>query len=333
MPAPPRASSPRFQYRALAGDVSDKLEGSLPCQQGQGVRKPASPHGTARGRGTAGPGAAAGPGEAEPQPSPLCTATVGGSRRPPRPSPGTPPRPRGAQRPPGCHGAPRRGAPPSPLPVLVADPTSMRRRCRALDQCKPVRTSANQPPRPAALPTTQDRAEARSSKAARGRAPVHVCVPTRTHTEAHVHACACRHTRAWACRHMPVRAGTRVRADTRLCMQTHTRTQTRVQTRQQPFHTRTPNAPTPSTPGAPPVMPPHSHTLSPPTRASRVCARLYTRVCARVHACTRVCAPLPQGVRAAPGAHAGAPSVPLVTAPGLRWHLEPAASQAFCGWF
>ena len=43
MPAPPRASSPRFQYRALAGDVSDKLKGSLPCQEGQGVLKPASP--------------------------------------------------------------------------------------------------------------------------------------------------------------------------------------------------------------------------------------------------------------------------------------------------
>lgn len=43
MPAPPRASSPRFQCRALAGDVSDKLRGSLPCQEGQGVLKPASP--------------------------------------------------------------------------------------------------------------------------------------------------------------------------------------------------------------------------------------------------------------------------------------------------
>lgn len=43
MPAPPRASSPRFQYRVLAGDVSDKLKGSLPCQEGQGVLKPASP--------------------------------------------------------------------------------------------------------------------------------------------------------------------------------------------------------------------------------------------------------------------------------------------------
>lgn len=36
MAAPPRAASPPRQCRPLAGDVSDKLEGSLPCQQGQG---------------------------------------------------------------------------------------------------------------------------------------------------------------------------------------------------------------------------------------------------------------------------------------------------------
>lgn len=202
MPAPPRASSPRFQYRALAGDVSDKLEGSVPCQQGQGVCKPASPRGTARGRGTAGPGAVVGLGEAKPQPSPLCTAMARGSRQPPQPSPGTPLRPWGAQRPPGCHGAPRRGAPHSSLPVLLTDPTSTRRHCGALDQCKPVRTSANQPLRTTALPNTQDRAGAWSNKASHGCAHIDMGVPTRTHRQKHTH------------RYTPLHAHTHVHADT-----------------------------------------------------------------------------------------------------------------------
>lgn len=255
----------------------------------------------------------AGLGEAKPQPSPLCTATARGGRQPPQPSPGTPPRPRGAQRPPGCHRAPRRGVPHSSLPVLLTDPTSTRRHCGALDQCKPVQTSANQPLRTTALPNTQDRAEAWSNKASHGCAHIHVCVPTRTHPDrsAHtqVHTSACRHTcaRRHVCKHA--------------CSC---------------FTHASPTLPPPA-PLEPPVMPPHSHTLSPPTGASHVCTLVHACVsmCACLYTCVCVCVCVPplQGVQPAPGAHAGAPSVPLVTAPGLRWHLEPTASQAFCGWF
>lgn len=137
--------------------------------------------------------------------SPHCTAMARGSRQPPQPSPGTPLRPWGAQRPPGCHGAPRRGAPHSSLPVLLTDPTSTRRHCGALDQCKPVRPSANQPLRTTALPNTQDKAGAWSNKASHGCAHIDMGVPTRTQTEAHtqVHTSACTHTcaRRHVCKH------------------------------------------------------------------------------------------------------------------------------------